>query len=145
MQLKFKNGELQNIYQFLKNLKIKGANVNRARFQVVRLFETKLKEYSDARAMLITQYVKKDSTGNPIEKDGQCEVIADRRDEFNREYTTFMAEDSLLTIDDYVAKFHILYNFLTKYEEELAGTDGYTFGAFLDELERVGINHVNND
>lgn len=144
MQIKFKNGDLQNVYNFLTGLKIKGASVNRARFQVVKLFESKVKEFSDARTELVTQYAKKDVSGNVISKGGEVEVLPNKLAEFNSEYNALMGEDALLTIDDYRVKFRVLYNFLAKYDEELTGADGYVYGAFLDEMERVGVNHADN-
>lgn len=140
MQIKFKNSDLQGIYQFLNNLKIKGAAVNRARYQVVKLFEIKLQELSKDRQNLIEMYAEKDSSGELIVKNDQYQMSSQKKSEYAQEVVQLMTEDALITIDDYRNKVVALYNLLTKYDEELTGTDGYAYGAFLDELERIGIN-----
>lgn len=140
MQIKFKNADLQGTYDFLNHLKISGAAVNRARYQIVKLIEAKLKEFSESRKALIDMYANKGDDDKPLIKDGYYQLSADSKDDYNREYRQLLSESAMITIDDYVDKFKTLYEFLTKYNEELDGTDGYAYGAFLDELERAGVN-----
>lgn len=140
MQIEFKNGDLQGIQKLLTDLKIKGAVVNRARYQVSKLIEAKVKELSDSHKELLIEFCKKDASGNPIIKNGQCEIIPGKKAHFNAEFDSLMNENASLTIDDYVSKFRTLYDFMNSYDEELTGVKGYAYGAFLDELERVNIN-----
>lgn len=140
MQIKFKNSDLENIVTMLNGLTIKGASINRARFSALKLLNDQLKDLNEFKKQLVDQYAEKDKDGNPRVEDNQYSFTGDNAVKFQSEFNKMMAETVKLTIDDYSDKFKALYDYLNKYDGELTGTDAYAFGAFLDELEEVGIN-----
>lgn len=139
MQLTIANLQLQPIYTMLSALKIKGASINRARYQVVQLLDERLKTLSHDRKDLINQYAEKDSEGELIVKDNEYQVKPAKQLALNQANTELMTEPVLMTIDDYQPQFQKLYGFLDKYDGELEGMDALAFGAFLDALEKAGI------
>ena len=140
MQLKIKNMELPNFLTFLTDLKIKGVPQNRARFQVVKIFKAKVDELAESQKVILDEFVMKDVSGKPIVKNDEYQLKPNSRADYNQEHEALLNEEALITIDDYKDKFKTLYDFLLKYDQELDGANGYAFGAFLDEMERVGIN-----
>lgn len=139
-QIKFKNSELASVLGFLSELKVKGVPQNRARFQVVKIFKAKVDELTESQKVILDEFVMKDVSGKPVVKNDEYQLKPNSRADYNQEHEALLNEDALITIDDYKDKFKTLYDFLLKYDKELDGANGYAFGAFLDEMERVGIN-----
>ncbi|GAX04650.1 hypothetical protein IWT140_02293 [Secundilactobacillus pentosiphilus] len=140
MQIKFKNNDLDNIVSMINDLTIKGASINRARFSVLKLLNNQLEDLNEFKKQLIDQYADKDKEGNPLVEDNQYSFTGGNAIKFQNEFNTLMAEEVKITIDDYSNQFKKLYDYLNSYDKELTGASAYAFGAFLDELEAVGIN-----
>lgn len=140
MQIKLKNSDLENIVTMLNGLTIKGAAINRARYSVLKLLNNQLEDLNEFKKQLVNQYAVQDKNGQPLVEDDQYSFKGNNAVKFQSEFNTLMNENVKITIDDYNDQFKKLYHYLNSYDEELTGASAYAFGAFLDELEAVGIN-----
>lgn len=135
--LKFKNGDLASIQEFLSGARLSG-KASRGRSKLIKLITAKEKELQEDFDETRKPFILLDENGNPIiENQGVKFKDETARQKATNEMIILLDEEAVINVTEYEAKLVNLYDALADYPHELDGKQAAGYDVLLDQLEEL--------
>jgi hypothetical protein len=137
MKMKIKNSDVEELAQFLLNMKLKGKE-NRMRNKFIRHLQGHLKEMQDSHKELLTEYCEMDENGafKTVVKDGKSFYDIENVTDFQREFEKLMEEFFYLPSDEGNREMIVtLKDLVLNSEEEFSGKEALKYEAYCEIFE----------
>lgn len=139
VQLRFKNGELANVYQALQGYKLKGrASLGRT-WLGKRLIDAD-KQFNEDRNATQKIYFKTDDDGEFVyQADKKTLILKDdyTMDEAQSNFDELVNEEITIDVSQYSERMKALYQALADYPYELDGMNAELYALVFDELDKA--------
>jgi transcriptional regulator of heat shock response len=136
MQLKIKNNELNDIINFLSELKLKN-KASRGRTKLIKLMTTKITEYNEDLEEIRDPFLVHKNGERVVENEQY--ILKEGVDivDLNKQLEELGKEKAVIMLDEYVELIKVFKEALDNYAEDFSNRDAVIYDYLATELEGV--------